>query len=223
MQSSTLRASIPGRATSRRPTIPSYAWKSTYGVLVAGVISVVLGMGFFTYGGIFAPLSNIGGLVVGLLLVPLVWVIQRLNGGVRGNRLVFFVGLTAATGIILGSIGLVALYPLSFSVDTYAVGFLAVQFLGWLLLGVWLLGVGVLCHRTGAVRKRVAWAAALAGAGATGGILTLVYSYAIGSFVLAFSVFMGLYAVGFALWALWFGTDLRAAVRETALGAPASD
>lgn len=39
--------------------------------------------------------------------------------------------------------------------------------------------------------------------------MTLVYSEAVGSFTLAFPLFVGLFAVGFVLWAFWLGGALR--------------
>ena len=93
--------------------------------------------------------------------------------------------------------------------ETFGSVFLGVQFLGWLLLGVWLLGIGGLGLQHGTVGTRASWTAIVSGLGAAGGIVTLVYSYAVGSFTLALPVFMLLYVVGFLLWAFWLGGDLR--------------
>lgn len=201
--------------------IPSYTWKSAYAMLGATVLAVVLGIGFFTYGGIFAPLSDAGGLLVGVFLVPLVWAMYVLNRGDWLNRGVLLVGIAATAGVVIGSIGLIAMYLLSLDPEIYGTGFLGVQFLGWLLLGFWLLGVGTLGFRNRAVERRISWAAMIAGAGAAGGIVTLLYSYAVGSFTLAFPLFMLLYAVGFVLWAFWLGGDLRAKVMDSSAQAVA--
>jgi hypothetical protein len=195
-------------------SVPSYTWKSAYGVLVATLLAVVLGVGFFSYGGIFAPLSDAGGLLVGLLLAPLVWGMYLLNRGDGLNRSVFLLGVMTVLGICLGSIGLIVMYVLSLDPASYGAGVLGIQFAGWLLLGAWLLGVGGLGLRNETVERRVSWAAIVTGIGAAGGIVSLVYSYAIGSFTLAFPVFMALFAVGFVLWAFWLGGDMRATVRE---------
>lgn len=47
------------------------------------------------------------------------------------------------------------------------------------------------------------------------GVVTLVYSYAVGSFTLAFPAFMALFAVGFVLWAFWLGGALRTTTAAT--------
>lgn len=194
-----------------------YAWKSAYGVLVATLLAVVLGIGFFTYGGIFAPLSDAGGLLVGVLLAPLVWGLHLLNRDDGLDRSVFLLGVVTVLGICLGSIGLIVMYLLSLNPEIYGSGFLGVQFLGWLLLGFWLLGVGTLGFRNDTVGRRISWAAMVSGVGTTGGIVTLLYSYAVGSFTVAFSLFMVLYAVGFVLWAFWLADDLRTMVRDSSI------
>lgn len=194
---------------STTPSVPAYAWKSAYGVLVATLLAVTLGIGFFTYGGIFAPLSDAGGLLVGVLLAPLVWTMYLLYRGERFNHAVFSVGVVVSIGISIGSIGLMVVYLLSLDPEIYGTGFLGVQFLGWLLLGFWLLSIGALGFRNDTVRTRVSWAAMVSGVGTTGGIVTLLYSYVVGSFTVAFALFMVLYAVGFVLWAFWLGGELR--------------
>lgn len=190
--------------------IPTYAWKSAYALLGATALAVVLGIGFFTYGGLFGPLSDAGGLLVGALLAPLVWTMSLLYEGDRFNRGVFLIGVVAVLGISLGSAGLILGSLLSSNPELYGTGFLGVQFLGWLLLGVWVLGVGAIGLRNETVHRRVSWAAIVAGIGTAGGMVTLVYSYALGSFSLAFPIFMGLYLIGFVLWAFWVGGELKA-------------
>lgn len=194
----------------------SIGWKSAYALLVAMVLVVPLGIGFFAYGGIFGPLSDAGSLLVGVCLVPLVWVLSGLNDGRRFNPIVSALGVVAATGIGIGSVGLILRYLLPVVPESVGSAFLGVQFLGWLLLGVWLLGIGALGLQSGAVETRVSWTAIVSGIGAAGGIVTLVYSYAVGSFTLAFPVFMLVYVVGFLLWAYWLGGDLRKMVAVSA-------
>lgn len=169
------------------------------------------GVGFFLYEGVFAPLNDAGALLVGSLLAPLVWSTYVLSDGARLNRAVFGVGVVTVAGICIGSFGLVAQYLLSPDPVTYGAAFLSVQFLGWFLLGFWLLGVGVIGLRT-TDGRRYSWAAVVAGVGACGGISTLVYSYAVGSFTPAFPFFMALFAVGFVLWAFWFEEAFRRTV-----------
>lgn len=71
--------------------------------------------------------------------------------------------------------------------------------------------MGTLGLRNGTVERRASWAAIASGTGPAGGIVTLGYSYAVGSFTPAFPLFMGLFAVGFLLWAFWLGRELSAA------------
>lgn len=191
-------------------SVPSYAWKSAYGVLAAMVLTIPLGIGFFLYEGVFALLSDASALLVGILLALLVWSIYLLYEGADPNRAVFGIGVVAVVGICLGSLGLVVMYLLSLDPEIYGTLFLGAQFLGWILLGVWLLGVGVLGRRTGVVGKRTSWTAIAAGIGAAGGIVTLIYSYAVGSFTLLFPAFMFVFAVGFLLWAIFLGGELKA-------------
>lgn len=200
-------------AVSRRA--PDYTWKYAYGALGAMAISLVLGIGYFTYEGVFGPLSDAGGLLVGVLLAPLVWAMYLLHRDEDFNRVVFAIGVVTLLGICLGSLGLVVQYLLSLDPELYGAGFLGIQFVGWLLLGFWLLGVGVLGIRHETLERRVSWAAIAAGVGAAGGIVTLVYSYAVGSFTLAFPAFMALFAVGFVLWAFWLGGALRPTTAAT--------
>ena len=194
--------------------LPSYVWKSAYAVLGAIAITVPLGIGFFLYEGIFALLSDAGGLLVGLTLAPLVWGMYLLHQGDRVNLPVLAFGVASVVGICLGSLGLVLMYVLA--LDTAVVGgtFLSIQFIGWLLLGLWLLGIGWIGLRNESVARRVSWAAMAAGLGAAGGIVTLVYSYAVGSFTLLFPLFMAVFAIGFVVWAFWLGGELRTHVHD---------
>lgn len=205
------RSETDAGASSMDRRVVAYAWKSAYGILGATALAVLLGVGFFAYDGIFAPLSDAGGLLVGLLLVPLVWAMYRLHAAADFNRGVVLIGAASAAGIVVGSAGLILMHVLS--VESAELGgiFLSVQFLGWLLLGIWLLGIGLLGLKQETVSRRTSWAAVAAGVGALGGIVTLVYSYAVGSFTLAFPLFMALYAIGFVLWAFWLGGEFRAA------------
>ncbi|WP_331236412.1 hypothetical protein [Natronorarus salvus] len=196
------------RDTATR-SVPPYVWKCAYAVLGAIALTIPLGIGFFLYEGIFALLSDAGGLLVGVLLAPLVWGLYLLNSGDGLDRPVLALGVLTVLGICLGSLGLIVVNALSLDPAVYGGGFLAIQFAGWLFLGIWLLGVGALGLRNETVERRVSWAAVATGIGSGDGIVTLVYSYAVGWFTPAFSVFMALFAVGFALWAFWLGRGLR--------------
>lgn len=187
---------------------PAYAWKAVYALLGATLLSVVLGIGFFTYGGIFGPLSDVGGLLVAILLAPVVISLYRVTASHEWSSAVSVVGLLAVVATAVGSLGLVVAYLLG----TQPLGFalLGIQFVGWILLGVWLIGIGAVGLRTGFVSRRVSWAALVAGVGSAGGMLALTYSYAVDSFSPLFSLLMAMYVVGFTLWAYWLGGELRA-------------
>lgn len=190
-------------------SVPSSAWKSAYGVVVAMVATIPLGIGFFLYEGVYGPLSDVDAFFVGLFLAPLVWSAYLLDDRTAADRLVLGVGVVAVAGICIGSLGLVVVYVLSLPSETFGSPFLGVQFLGWFLLGFWLFGVGWLGRRTAAVGDRTPWAAITAGIGTAGGMIALVYSYAVGSFTLLFPLFMTVFLVAFLSWALLFARDLR--------------
>lgn len=205
----TTQTDAAGAAPMAQP-IPTYAWKSAYALVGATILAVALGIGYFTYGGVFGPLSDAGGLLVAVFLAPLVWSMFLLYQGERYTRGVSLLGAAAILGIGLGSIGLILGSMLPSIQAILGGGFLGIQFIGWLLLGGWMLGVGAIGLRTDTVPRRVSWAATVAGVGTAGGMVTLVYSYAVGSFTLLFPAFMGLYLVGFVVWAFWIGGELRA-------------
>ena len=208
-------------ATPIAPTVaPTVGWKAAYAVLGAMIVTIPLGLGFFVYEGVFALLSDLGALIVGLALAPLVLSLYRLHTGDPLNEPVFGLGVVTVAGICLGSFGLVGMYLLSLNPEIYGTTFLGIQFLGWILLGFWLLGTGVLGRRSRTVQARTAWTAIVAGIAAAGGMVTLTYSYAVGSFTLLFPLFMLVFGVGFLLWAFWLGGDLRAMASgdATALG-----
>lgn len=193
-------------APSDRP--PAYGWQTAYALAFAMVLLVPLGIGFFVYGGLFGPLSDAGGLVVAIILAPVVWTLYVMFVGTPYNRAIQALGAGAVAAMGLGSIGLLGLWAGSMT-DPYGAAFLGIQFVGWLLQGFWVLGVGFLCLRTGMFKRRTAWTAIAAGVGAVGGMITLVYSYAVGSFTQVFPGFLVLYFVGFVLWAFWLGSELR--------------
>lgn len=190
--------------------LPASVWKAAYAVAGATVLAVPLGIEFFTVGGVFGPLSDAWGLLVALLLVPLVRGLSVVNDGLRFDRPAVAIGGAAIAGMGLGSFGLVVRSIIPLVPDTVGGVFLGIQFVGSVLLGVWLLAVGWIGLRDNTVGRRVSWAAVVAGTGMVGGIVTLVYSYAVGSFTPAFPAFMALYFVGFVVWAFLLGGELRA-------------
>lgn len=212
-----------GTTSGGTSSVPSCAWKSAYGVIAAMAITIPMGIGFFLYEGVFALLSDMGALLVGVLLAPLVWCVYLLNDEAPYNRVVFGVGVVTVAGICLGSLGLVVTYVSTLPPEVFGTPFLGVQFLGWFLLGFWLLGVGGLGRRTGSIGERTAWTAIVAGIGTAGGMVALVYSYAVESFTLLFPLFMIVFVFGFLFWAFWFARELRrnSSRRENPTTAPA--
>lgn len=190
--------------------VPSYAWKCAYGALVAMVVTVPPGGAFFLYGGVFGPLSDAGAFLVGLFLAPLVWTIYLLNGGASFNGVVFGVGAVTVAGICVGSLGLVVMNVVSLNPEIFGTPFLGIQFLGWILLGFWLLGVGLLGRRTGSISERTTLAGIVAGIAIGGVMVTLIYSYAVGSFTRLFWLFAVVFVLGFLSWAFLIGGELRA-------------
>lgn len=209
---STVERSIPNGAslnTDGTTQAPAYAWKCAYGALAAMAVTIPLGVGFFLYEGIFALLSDAGALLVGLFLAPLVWSLYRLNGGASLNSEVFGVGVVTVAGICLGSLGLVVVNGLSLNPAISGAPFLGIQFLGWILLGIWLLGIGVVGRRSGAISERTSRTGIAAGIGIVGVMVTLIYSYAVGSFTLLFPLFAVIFGIGFLLFLFWIGGELR--------------
>lgn len=202
------------RENGGETSVPAYAWKSAYGVLTAMVLTIPPGIAFFVYGGVFGPVSDVGALLVGLLLAPLVWSLYLLHGDADLNDVVLGIGAVSVAGICLGSLGLVATSLLSMAIEIDGAPWLGVQFLGWILVGFWLLGVGLLGRRTGAMRPRTAWTAIIAGIAIAGVIVTLMYAYIVGSFTILVPLFMLVFIVGFLLWAFWLGGELRMLARD---------
>lgn len=191
------------------PEPPADAWKSAYGALVATAITIPLGVGFFLYEGIFALLSDAGAFTVGLFLAPLVWSLYRLTQGIPLDTGVFGIGVVSVAGICLGSLGLVVMNGSSLIPADYGAGVLGIQFLGWILLGSWLLGVGLLGRRTAWISARTSVTGIVSGVGIVGVMVALIYSYAVGSFTVLFPVFAIVFGVGFLLFLLLVGGELR--------------
>lgn len=197
--------------------VPSYVWKSAFGVLGAMLLTVPFGVGFFVSDiDVFALLSDAAAFLVGLVLAPLVWGLYVLHREDAANRVVFGIGVVAVAGICIGGLGLVVRYLFALDPDVYGTPFLGIQFLGWLLLGVWLLGIGVLSRHAGSLGERTTWTAIVAGVGSVGVILSLGYSYAVGEFTPLFPLFALVFVLGFLLWAFWLGRELRPRTRRPA-------
>ena len=195
-------------------TLPSYVWKSAYGVIAAMLLTIPFGVGFFLYGGVFALLSDATAFLVGLVLAPIVWGLYLLNRDDPLNRTVFVIGVIAVAGICIGGLGLTILNLQQVDAGTSGETLLGIQFVGWLLLGGWLLGTGILSRRTGSLSERTSWTAIVAGIGSAGVIVSLVYSYAVGDFTVLFPLFAVVFVLGFLVWAFWLGGELRAKARD---------
>ncbi|MFP5332684.1 MAG: hypothetical protein ACLGHX_10050 [Acidimicrobiia bacterium] len=99
------------------------------------VAGAVLGVGYFTVGGIFAPLSDLAAGVIGVGLMPVVLHLHR-RGGRSGVDGVAATGLAAAAGMITSSLGLIVSDTLQIEGGR---AFLTVQFLSMAAFGGWLL------------------------------------------------------------------------------------
>ncbi len=195
-------------------TAVSYGWKSAYGFLVVTLVSYALGAMFFIEGGIYGPLSDAAALLVGLFMLPLVWVLHLLTHEHDWSRETMWLGVGSVALVSVGSLGL--LIGDLLSLGAVGGGFLGLQFLGIVLEGVWLLAVGVLGLRTLAVPRSVSLAALAAGLGYAGGIVALSATYALSLsvgnpvFLLAAALAFG----GIVAWSVLLGRELQSRDRQ---------
>ncbi len=167
----------------------------------------VLGVGYFTVGGVFAPLSDGAAAVFGLALAPVVvhvWERSRqAHGRLADASLV--VGLGSAAVIASSSFGLILQ-------DTGVVAgvgraALTAQFVGMAAAGGWLLCVRGLARRSALFSRRVAAAAGVAG----WGYLVVGLAEPLTGFrQLTMYSAGGVAIVAFSLWAVWAARELDA-------------
>jgi hypothetical protein len=165
----------------------------------------VLGVGYFTVGGLFAQLSDAAGGLVGLAMVPVVvhtWERTRTVGG-RVADAGLMVGLGSSVAVVASSVGLIL--QDSGVVAGLGRAALTTQFLGMGALGAWLLTVRGAGRKSGLFSRRVSTAAAVAG------VTYLVVG--IGEPATGFRQFVvysvgGIAIVAFTLWARWAARGL---------------
>lgn len=190
--------------------VPRGARPIVLAVLIAMLLTIGLGIGFFAFGGIFAPLSDAGAVLVAILLAPIVELLSRTHRDRGRVRAVRWVGFTSIFAIVVGSVGLIVQdVVVPDPEQTVSAALLGVQFIGWILLGIWLLGVGMVGRRGPIMRRRTAWAAILAGVASVIGIVSLTYGYLTDTFSIVFIAAFAAFAVGFVLWAAWLAGDLQ--------------
>jgi hypothetical protein len=115
--------------------------------LVAYLLGVITGAGYFTVGGVFALLSDLASVFMGLTMIPVVLGLERIfqPTNPRLNRNTRLVGLTGFSLLTTGGLILVLFY--FFNSLPGAVG-LGAQFAGVFLQGTWLILIGLLIFRT---------------------------------------------------------------------------
>lgn len=185
--------------------LPRWARLSVYASLGAMAFSAVLGVAYFAVGGIWGPLSDLGGLASGMTVLAVAWVVHRLNRSAapRASAFVLGAGTLASVATIVGSAALV-LWALGVEIAPPDIA-LATQFIGGGLLGLWLLGVGWLGLRTKSVETHISLAALLAGLGLVGFPVSAA-TVGFQNPLLSLSLTVGL--LSFLLWAFWFARAL---------------
>lgn len=165
----------------------------------------VLGTLYFAQGGLFGPLSDVTGAVMGVALAPVavhVWRTQRARAPLAA-AVSLVAGLSAAALTGASSVGLILADTGVIQSEGY--GILTAQFLGMGAIGAWLIAASAAARGSGLFRRRTARAAWVAGTcyllvgvvePLTGFAQTVMYS--------AGSV--GL--IGFGCWAVWAARDL---------------
>jgi hypothetical protein len=149
--------------TAVRAAPPLRGW--LLAAFVATLGGIVTGAGYFAVGGVFALLSDLFGLAMGIVGVALVLGLHAYAAAVAGvsARNVHTVGLAAYALTIVGSFALVLLnvgvtgVPGSLALGT--------QFAGMALQGAWLLGFGLLLLRAAVFPRAAAWMFVVSGAG----------------------------------------------------------
>jgi hypothetical protein len=120
--------------------------------VIAMIVGGVTGIGYFTIGGIMAPISDTFAFLIGVTLIPVTLGIHHQLQSAHRQLSVWAraIGLIGHALFALSGLGLVFSYfaaqgnsnPLSFGSVSFGI-----QLLGVFLEGGWLLMVGVLCNR----------------------------------------------------------------------------
>jgi hypothetical protein len=120
--------------------------------VIAMILGGVTGIGYFTIGGIMAPISDASAFIIGVTLIPVTLGIhhQLHHADRRLSSWARTIGVIGHSLFALSGLALVFAYfafhrtsnPLSFGSVSFGI-----QLLGVLLEGAWLLMIGVLCNR----------------------------------------------------------------------------
>jgi hypothetical protein len=171
--------------------------------LVAYVLGVVTGIGYFTIGGIFALLSDATSVMMGLTMIPVVLGLAKMfesdnPGFARNTRLV---GLTSFSLLMLGGLILVFFYFIRSLPGGFGLG---MQFTGIFLQGIWLILLGILSLQSGVFSRKIAWAGIAAGAG-----YFLVGTSSAFGFNPVSMLGSAMGVAGYVLWTLWTRIALK--------------
>jgi hypothetical protein len=165
--------------------------------LVAYLMGVVTGTGYFTIGGVFALLSDLASVLMGLTMIPVVLGLTKMfnygNPSLAQNaKWIGLIGFSLLTmgGTILSFFYFIRAFPGGFG--------LGMQFAGIFLQAVWLIMVGKLSIQSGAFPNKAAYAGMTAGAGYFAVGLSSVFGFNPIS-ILASAAAVG----GYILWTLW--------------------
>ncbi|WP_277212438.1 hypothetical protein [Isoptericola croceus] len=188
------------RLTARRVRL--FLWLS----LAATAAGAVFGVLYFTVGGIFAPISDLAGGLMGVALIPAALSFRRLTAprGWPATGRTAAVGLLGGATIIASSAGLVVGNALRLQESGLPV--LVVQFLGMGMLGAWVFLVSATAPRRDLFRRGTVVV------GLTTGACYLVVG--LGEPMLGFPGVLtysvgGLGVLGFVLWVVLATRDLR--------------
>lgn len=174
----------------------------------ATVAGLAMGIGYFSAGGVFGPLSDATTPMIGGSLIPVaLWLHRRLKPAApRLSTLAVGIGLVGLTLLSLGGL-LLLLFDLTGDLFRSDLA-LGSQFLGIFVQGVWLVLVGVLKLRSDDFSSGLGWASIVGG----GGYMLFGIGSPFGSDgpIAMTGAMIGF--VGFLTWALW----TRAALRQKA-------
>jgi hypothetical protein len=171
--------------------------------LAAYLTGVITGVGYFTIGGVFALLSDLASVAMGLTMIPVVLGLAKIFARKKPETAKTFriLGLTGFALLTTGG-GILSFFYF-FQVLPGGFG-LGLQFIGIFLQGIWLILTGVLAIQTGAFSRKAAWAGIIAGAG----YFVIGASSAI-QFNPVSMLASGAAVVGYILWTLWTRSDLK--------------
>ncbi len=172
------------------------------GAYIAGVIT---GSAYFMVEGVFALISDLTAVLMGVTMIPVVIGLSRIfeSLGIRQVGIMRAVGLTGFTLLALGGLVLVGFY---FNRSLPGGIALAAQFAGIFLQGVWLILVGWIMLKGGFPARKAAWAGILSGGGYF--LIGAASTLGLNSLVM---VIAALAVISYILWTLWLRSALKPA------------